>query len=103
MAGVSTSALAPGGSQALTIPSSATWRNYTASWTCSSASDASASAWLQGSADGGATWFPLTQSGSTPPSGGAGARFYEGQPANALKAFVQCAAGNTVTVTVTGE
>lgn len=106
MAGVSTSALSPGTSQALTIPSSATWASYTCSWTCSSATDTSANAWLQGSADGGTTWFPLTPAhGSNPPASptATGVRFYSGQPVNSLKAFVQCASGNTVTVTVTGE
>jgi hypothetical protein len=104
VAGTSTSALGPGASQALTL--SGTWATYTASYTCSNAADPAANAWLEGSADGGTTWFPLNPTASALPTAspaGTGARFYTGQPANALKAFVQCSAGNTVTVTVTGE
>jgi len=108
VAGVSTSALGPGGSQALTAltGTNGIWATYTASYTCSNTADPAANAWLEGSADGGTTWFPLTPWTDTPPSAsptGTGARFYASQPANALKAFVLCSAGNTVTVTVTGE
>lgn len=104
MAGQSTSALGPGGSQALTL--SGTWASYVASYTCSNPADAAANAWLEGSADGGTTWFPLNPQSSTLPTAsptGTGTRFYTGQPVNALKVFVMCGTGNTVTVTVTGE
>jgi hypothetical protein len=81
----------------------ATWATFTASYACSAPSDPAANAWLQGSADGGTTWFELTPRQSALPAGSAGARFYTGQPVNALQAFVTCSPGNTVTVTVTGE
>lgn len=106
MAPPATGALGPGGSQVLTVPSSATWVNYTASYVCSSTADTAANAWLEGSADGGTTFFPLTPSRGTLPSqsaAGAGSRVYLSQPVNAVKVHVQCTSGNTVTVTVTGE
>lgn len=102
MAGSSTDALASGASQALTL--TGTWTSYSASYTCSDTADPAASAWLQGSADGGATWFPLTPYDSAPPAAtGTGVRFYKVRPVNAVQAFVTCGPGNTVTVTVTGN
>ena len=105
--GMSTSALSNGTSEVLTdlAGASATWTAYTASYVCSVPADAAANAWLEGSADGGTTWFPLVSQQSAPPSaaGRAGVRFYTGQPVNAVQAFVTCSAGSTVTVTVTGE
>jgi hypothetical protein len=108
MAGVSSGALGPGQSAALgaLTGTNGIWMSFTASYTCSVPSDTAANAWLEGSADGGTTWFPLTPAQSTPPSAsptGTGVRFYTGEPVNALKAFAECSAGNTVTVTVTGE
>ena len=108
MTGISTSALESGQSQTLTelTGTNGIWTAYTASYTCSAPADPAVNAWLEGSADGGTTWFPLSPAQSTPPSAsptGTGARFYAGQPVNALNAIVRCSAGNTVTVTVTGE
>lgn len=105
MAQPTTGAIGPGASAVLPLPSGVTtWTNFTASWTCSSPSDVNAGAWLQGSADGGVTWFPLrvddsVASGQT----GTGALFYRFKPVTALQAFVTCSSGNTVTVTVAGE
>lgn len=109
MASPTTGALANGASAVLTVPASpgtGTWTSYTASYTCSAPADPQANAWLQGSADGGTTWFPLTSSGGSSAAAsptGTGVRFYTGQPVNAVKVFVVCSTGNTVTVTVTGE
>lgn len=97
----STSALGPGGSQVLNPP--ATWTNYSMSWTCSNPGDRTARAWIEGSADG-TTFFPLRNHDGFPASQtGTGVQFFQHQPVNALQAFVQCATGNTVTVTVAGN
>jgi hypothetical protein len=100
--GQSTDALGPGESQVLdSLP--ATWTNYAMSWTCSDPSDASARAWILGSADG-TTFFPLRNFDGFPAAQtGTGVQFFQHQPVNALQAFVACADGNTVTVTVAGD
>jgi hypothetical protein len=99
--GTSTSALGPGQSQVITI--GATWKSLTASCTPSSAADTTATASLQGSADG-TTFFPLRPADSFPASAtGTGVVFYRDQPVIAVKVTAACSAGNTVTVTVAGE
>lgn len=103
MAGQSTAALGPGGSQIITVASGATWSRVTLSWTCSVPSDQQARAWLQGSADG-TTFFPLRPGDAADPSvTGTGAVFYRDQPVTAVKVLVACSPGNTVTATVTGN
>lgn len=101
MAGTTAGPLGPGTSGVITL--GATWSRLTASFTCSAASDTQATAWLEGSADG-TTFFPLRSHDSQPASvTGTGAVFYRDQPVTAVKAFVQCSPGNTVTVTVAGN
>ena len=101
MAGSSTNALGPAGSQVITV-TSGPWRTTTMSWTCSNPADPNAGAWLEGSADG-STFFPLRGDGGSPASQtGTGVKFYRDQPVNAVQVFVTCSPGNTVTATVTG-
>lgn len=104
MASPTTGALSGGDSAVLTADStSGTWTTFTAAYVCSDPADPEANAWLAGSVDG-VSFFPLRPYDSFPPSeGGAGVRFYKNQPVTAVQAFVRCSAGNTVTVTVTGE
>jgi hypothetical protein len=96
-----TSALGPGQSQVITI--GATWKTLTASYTPSSASDVTATARLEGSADG-TTFFPLRPYDGFPPfQTGTGAVFYRDQPVIAVNVIASCSEGNTVIVTVAGE
>ncbi len=103
---LTTSALDPGASAVLTPAGTTTptWTNFTMSWTCSDTSDATARAWIEGSADTGTTFFPLRNHDGFPASQtGTGVQFFQFQPVNTLRVHVSCAAGNTVTVTVAGN
>jgi hypothetical protein len=90
------------GSSATFVPGE-TWTSFTVAFYGSNAGDVTSSVSVQGSTDeGGTIWVPLTPTQSIPLSGDMGAKIFANMPVNAVKVTGVCAAGDTVTATVTG-